>query len=171
MANCSLCIRSYSRSWAVGERSDVLLQLLDGYKFGHERGSARVLASLLDEILPHFPSEVVITYIPTSSKHIRERGFDHAKLLAKELAQLRGMKCEATLVRRSNERQLGASRKVRQDQARRAFTAKKQVQDTTYLLIDDIFTTGATVSAAASLLRVSGANDVWVAVIARQPLD
>ncbi|RYF28401.1 MAG: hypothetical protein EOO17_04860 [Chloroflexi bacterium] len=65
-----------------------------------------------------------------------------------------------------------ATKSQRRKQASRAFTCKSELStDTTYLLLDDVVTTGATMEYAAKCLRDAGAGDVWVAAIARQPLD
>ena len=68
--------------------------------------------------------------------------------------------------------QRGASRSERINQARLAFRGAENTNgDVPYLLVDDIVTTGATLYFAAKTLKSAGANTVWVATIARQPLD
>lgn len=169
--SCSHCRTPYRRSWAVGERHDILEKVLNGYKFSYEKDSHAVLAGLLDAVLPNLPKNIIVTYIPTLPSHIRQRGFDHAKLIARSFSRTRSHFCAPHLVRITNSKQLGASRKDRMKQAERAFSAQDVVKDGLYLIVDDIFTTGATMKYAAQSLLEAGAGEVWVAVIARQPLD
>jgi ComF family protein len=113
----------------------------------------------------------VITSVPTISTHIRQRGYDHAALIAREVARQRGVKYQALLKRRTTTVQQGARRKERLKQAEGAFEAARHIDGSTVLIIDDIFTTGATLHYAATTLLAAGAREVWVAVVARQPLD
>jgi len=67
---------------------------------------------------------------------------------------------------------LGATKRAREIQAAAAFAARGSIDtDQPYLLIDDVYTTGATIRHAAQQLVDAGASAVWVAVICRQPLD
>jgi competence protein ComFC len=76
------------------------------------------------------------------------------------------------LYRVSNTKQRDATRKKRMAQAKVAFAFKGVInEDTNYLLVDDVVTTGATIYYAAETLRMAGARHIWVAAIARQTLD
>lgn len=169
--NCRNCQTPYARSWAVGKRHEVLEALLNGYKFSFEKESSKVLASLLDQALPILPDNVVVTYIPTISSHIRERGYDHAKLMAKEFAHIRRLPCRSSLSRANKAKQLSASKTERIAQAKLAFRVDSILEPVTYLLVDDIFTTGSTMKYGARALIDAGAENVYIAVIARQTLD
>lgn len=168
---CRGCAVPYSRAWCVGERQDMLETILDAYKFNRTKSAAKVLGSLLDAILPALPKDIVVTYVTTIRPHIRQRGYDHARLFAKDFAKRRGLKCQQTLIRTSNTRQLGANRRQRIENAKRAFIPKPSIENQTYLLIDDIYTTGSTLEYATKALRKAGASNVMIAVIARQPLE
>lgn len=162
---------AYTRAWCVGERVDGLAQLIDGYKFHRVRAGYRVLAGLLDTRLPEVPAETVVVPVPTIPRHIRQRGYDHTLLLAHEFARRRHLALDNSLKRATNTVQLGSSRQQRLRQAQEAFLVPNTVRPLTYLLIDDVITTGATVDEAAKKLRVAGALDIWLGVVARQPLD
>ena len=167
---CSNCTTPYSRAWCVGERRDALERLIDSHKFEHLKDAYESFASLLDDIVPALPSGVTVVPVPTISAHIRQRGYDHTALLARRFARLRSCEYASPLERRTNHVQRGGTKRERQDQAKDAF-ASTPLLGGVYLLIDDVFTTGATVASAAAELRRAGATDVWVAVIARQPLE
>lgn len=125
----------------------------------------------MNQALPVLPDNVVVTYIPTIPSHIRERGYDHAKLIAKEFARIRGLPCRSILLRSTNAKQLGASKASRIAQAKRAYRVDPALDPVTYLIIDDIFTTGSTMKYGAKALMDAGSKDVYIAVIARQTLD
>jgi predicted amidophosphoribosyltransferase len=98
------------------------------------------------------------------------RGYDHAALLACAFARRRNLGFTTVLGRADDSVQQGASKAQRLAQAKRAFRcdATKSVP---HLLIDDVFTTGATVRYAAEALRNAGASEVYVAVLSRQLLE
>jgi ComF family protein len=164
---CRVCVaqKPHENAWYTSAYDDVMKSLIQRYKFDHARDGAKQLASLLHYTLPQLPDDTRVTYVPTAAGRIRERGFDHAKLLAKKLADIRGMEVVDVLERIGNDRQVGASREKRLEQAKKLFTAK-DVQPLTYLLIDDVVTTGATIDTAAGLLKDAGAEAVYVGVVA-----
>ena len=161
----------YAKAWVVGERRDVLQRLIGSFKFLNAKSGARILAQLLDERLPALDNVVVVP-VPTISAHIRERGYDHARLIAEQFAKIRKLPFAPVIARRSKSIQKRADRATRDRQARNAFTIIKPLKpNTTYVIVDDIITTGATLEYAAELLKRAGASSVWVAALARQPLD
>ncbi len=169
---CTECRVAYQRAWCVGERSDVLQYLIGGYKFQYARDAYRPMADLLDDRLPELPPGTVIVPIPTVASHIRERGFDHMKLIASRFAKIRNVETISLLSRATNTKQRDANRGRRINQAKTAFRVSKKVDpDIPYLLLDDVVTTGATLHYAAKTLQDAGAETIWTAAIARQPLD
>ena len=170
---CPRCIsRSpFSHFFVVGQRQDELKQLLDDYKFNRAYALHQALATLLDAILPFLPLNTVIIPLPTISRHQRIRGYDHTNLLARTVAQRRGLVKCTLLKRKTNSVQRGASAKQRHEQAQRAYYCDTLLNPATpYLLIDDIVTTGATMRAAAGCLKAAGAQTIMAAAIARQIL-
>lgn len=168
---CGHCEDAYDMAWCVGERDDVLKQLIDGYKFSHQKASYRIAAELLDATVPLLPSNTIVVPVPTVPSHIRQRGYDHTALIAKEFARLRGLRCQSLLSRAHSLRQRGATRKQRIAQAAKAFTvAQIREPDVPVLLLDDIVTTGATIRYAAKTVKQAGAKQIMVALLARQPL-
>jgi ComF family protein len=169
---CRDCKVPYARAWCVADRRDNLEKLINGYKFANTHAAYNVLADLLHERLPQLPANTVIVPIPTVGSHVRQRGYDHMLLIAKRLAKLRNLPISADLKRATTTKQREASRSKRIAQAKVAFTVTKEFSpDITYLLIDDVVTTGSTMKYAAQKLLDAGAGAVWVATISRQPLD
>lgn len=162
---------SYTKAWYVAKREHTLQKLLDDYKFERVKAIHSALGRLLDARLPLLPAQSVVVPIPTASKHIRVRGYDHIRLVARWLASQRNMTHSPLLQRKNQTVQLGNTAANRIIQAERAFYCPSPLDPhVIYLLVDDIYTTGSTINAASRCLRDAGAVHVWVAVIARQPL-
>lgn len=168
---CALCRTSYEKAWFVGDRSGVLERTIDAYKFERVKSAATTLAFLLDARLPVLPPDTVIVPVPTVQAHIRQRGYDHTLLVARELSKLRGLRTTQVIKRRSNGVQRGLNKKDRFKQAKSAFYCDA-LPDTScpYLVIDDVVTTNATLRYAAQALVDVGAETVWAGVVARQEL-
>jgi len=161
----------FFKVFVVGERTKTLKKLVGNYKYFSRRESARAMAELLKRVLPeNLPTDLVIVPLPTIAEHIRERGFDHTKLMVRQLSHKINLKYDQRLLRRTdNSSQHSASLSQRQKQAAQAFTVSRHhLLPERILLIDDIYTTGATTAAAAKLLKKHGAKEVWLGIIARQ---
>ena len=169
---CMQCSVPYARAWCVGERSGVLQRLIDDFKF-HNVSSAYIpLAEILIDRLDELPSNTIVVPVPTVAAHFRQRGYDHTLLLAAAVARARNLKMEQTITRATSTKQRDASRQVRVVQAKVAFRVDRSIDPTVpYLIVDDIVTTGATIQYAAAALQAADAEHIWVATIARQPLD
>ncbi len=169
---CADCKVPYARAWCVADRRDQLQRLIGNYKFTNAGAAYKPLAGLLNDRLPELPANTIIVPIPTVSSHIRQRGYDHMLLIARHLAKQRGLKLSTVLKRTTSTKQRDASRSARIVQAKAAFVCPVPLlPDSTYLLIDDVVTTGATMRYAAQTLLDAGASAVWIATISRQPLD
>lgn len=114
----------------------------------------------------------LIIPVPLHPERERERGFNQALLLAKELSRLSGLALdEHAMVRRSHTKRhrAGMDAKARRQSVAGAFALRRKdvVKGKRVLLVDDVFTTGATVSAGAQVLKESGAKEVLVLTVAR----
>ncbi len=129
---------------------------------------AQALALLLAQNSYLLQDINLIVPVPTIRPHIRERGFDHTRTIAQELSKLIGLPTEALLERTTNTRQVGKSRKERFAQMENGVKMRrvKSLNGVKILLIDDIATTGATLSACSRELKKAGANSVSAVVFA-----
>jgi ComF family protein len=115
------------------------------------------------------PSKLAVIPIPLHPEKFTTRGFNQAELIARSFCQGTGAKLDLSLQRtRSTVAQFGLSKSARQENVAGAFTLVNSVlkPGATVLLIDDIYTTGATVRSAALVLRSIDVNVCGVAVIA-----
>lgn len=163
----------YSRAWVVTSRHGGVERLLNGMKYHSVRAAAIVAGDLLEACLPELPQGTLIVPVPTISKHIRLRGFDHTLYIAKRVARLKKLKVARPLQRATDTHQVGSSRQERLTNAKQAFLVANgvDINGATCLLVDDIYTSGATLRYAAEALRQAGAAEVWLGVVARQELE
>ncbi|HEX4866494.1 MAG TPA: phosphoribosyltransferase family protein [Acidimicrobiales bacterium] len=110
------------------------------------------------------PAGAVITWAPTTPERIRRRGFDQAELLARALARRWNLPCRGFLRRVPGAAQAGRGAAARR--ANPAFHARGAVAPAV-VVVDDVVTTGATLGAAAQVLRAAGATSVQAVVVAR----
>jgi len=155
----------------VGSRQDSLKRLINLYKFERTLSGAQTLAMLADTILPILPPDTHVTFVPTISSHVRQRGYDHMSLLARELAKRRALPQKQLLGRIGKNVQHGTDRKTRLTQQKGTFVVRDTIPESPVLLIDDIYTTGATINEAVKTLRTQTTQPIIVLVIARQPLE
>jgi predicted amidophosphoribosyltransferase len=136
--------------------------VITSLKNGHRRDLVAWLADRMVERRPP-PTGAVVTWAPTGARRRGRRGFDQAELLARALARRWGLPCRSTLRRAPGPPQAG--RRGAQRRANPAFGVRGPAPKAV-LLVDDVATTGATLTAAARALRVGGAVEVRAVVVA-----
>jgi ComF family protein len=130
-------------------------------KFNHVRSAAREAAVLMAACPPTKEFDWLVP-VPTAPSRIRQRGYDQTLLLARAVSRLTGVPVLPALARQGSSRQVGATRRERQQQLADAFWLRlpKAVPDARLLLVDDVITTGSTLEATARLLLAGGAAEV-----------
>lgn len=157
-----------------GERAGLLGELIHDYKYHSIRALAKSLAEIMAHALPAFDGAAYIVPLPTIGKHIRSRGFDHTRLVAKYLSKLTGYPVCPLLARAKNTVQVGASQTKRREQASSAyhFNSKYTVElEATYILLDDVWTTGASMRAAQQILKQNQATHLACALLSLSRID
>ena len=162
--------------FVVDKRENLIGELIHNFKYDSNRALARSLAEILNGVLPAIDDDVVIVPLPTITPHIRARGFDHTHLIAKRLAKLRGKKycVKKILTRLKNTVQVGADGETRLKQSAKAYGINKNINldpKATYLLFDDVWTTGASMKTALEKLRSAGAKKIIITVLAVNSLN
>jgi ComF family protein len=180
---CGLCRRIepvFVRAAAYGSYESGLRELIHLLKFGGVRPAANVLGRMLAEAIttlePDFPADsVALVPVPLHRTRLRQRGFNQAELISRAALKIRptGNRlhlCAGVLERkRETASQIGLTSHQRRENLRGAFgvAQSEAVKGREVLVVDDVYTTGATVSECARVLRRAGATKVWVATVAR----
>ena len=193
---CGMCERHrppYERALAYGPYDGALRDLVHLLKYARVHTAAPVLGRMLAEVVAglQMPAErVLVVPVPLYQAKLRQRGFNQALevtraalrcMLRPPLAahgpapQRKGhpsrfeLQPERLLRVRDTASQTGLTRYQRRENVRGAFVAvgPESLQGATVLLVDDVFTTGTTVTECAKVLRRAGAGRVYVATVAR----
>lgn len=155
----------------VGEFSGCLHDVVNGMKFKKHRGAANYLGGLLsrriigDGLVPGVDVHAV-TWVPTSARRRRERGFDPSELMARMVGAQLGLPVVRTLVRADSGEQKTQGGVERWNGP--GFRGRC-IHYSRVLLIDDVVTTGATLAAASGALRTAGVSHIHVAAVAATP--
>ena len=170
---CHLCdSQSFTAARAVGFYEHGLRESVLSLK--RQPHVASFLINLLANVAQREPLNTAtrIIPVPLHETRRRERGFNQASVIANALGkQLHLLVDEATLRRpvASEKYRAGLDPKGRRDTVTGVFEVRnpKVVEGESLLLVDDVFTTGATVNSCAGVLLASGALNVFVLTIAR----
>lgn len=185
---CAQCQKNLP--WIAGERAEQKFEFVSccvsplwyhdhvrdsihRYKFYSRKGYSKVYGRLTAQcIADHLADRYdLVTWAPLSRKSLRKRGYDQARLIAETAARELGTSAVPLLKKIRNT---GKQSRLRDDAARRSNVLgayrvidPEMVRGKRVLLIDDVVTTGATLSECARELRTAGAADVVCAAVAR----
>jgi ComF family protein len=127
---------------------------------------------MAETLTSNFPLTAVLVPVPLSTRRERVRGYNQAKLLARELSEVTGHPLdERTLIRvRSTAPQVRQDAISRRTNMRGAFKAREGIlpAGASVVLIDDVITSGATIEACAQALREVGISNVFALAFARE---
>jgi ComF family protein len=122
------------------------------------------------EFLAQWSFDVIVP-VPLHPKRLRWRGFNQSLLLARQISRAYGTPTDPFMLRRVKETppQTQLTEDERRKNMRNAFAldAEKSLKDKTVLLVDDVYTSGATVNECSLTLKRGGAREVYVLTLAR----
>lgn len=173
MGVCRLCrsgLREFDAVYSFGLYEAELRKLIHLFKYEGVRPLKRPLGAWLAQALPLDLRFDAIVPMPLHWSRWLRRGFNQADLLARELSARSGFPVERLVQRaRSTARQAQLTRAGRRRNVARAFKVARpdRVRGKRLLLIDDVFTTGATLNACATALKRAGAAHVSGLTLAR----
>jgi ComF family protein len=172
----------FEKAVAYGVYEDELREMVHLLKYEGMRGVARplggMLARTIESLKEEAASELMVVAVPLFPAKERQRGFNQAVLLAdaalKELKKSTpewNLRASHGVIRRvkDTQSQFELTPSGRRKNLRGAFVVSETADliGREVLLVDDIYTTGATARACASVLRRAGVSKVWVATVSR----
>jgi len=163
-----LCIAALSYEFPVD-------RFVTGLKYRHRPEFARVLGDLLairiqeESTRPDYRLPDAIVPVPLHPLRLLQRGFNQSAEIARWVAMTLQLPRDGRLVRRARNTpaQAGLSRAARLANIHRAFQLTAPVKGMRIALLDDVITTGATITALADLLKRAGALEIQVWAAAR----
>ncbi len=160
---CGSC-RKYTKLghvWVATVYEGLIKEVIHAYKYERVLSAHKQLSMMLVDALP-LVSDMIVVSVPTATSRVRQRGYDHTLLIAKDVAFQKNLIRKRPMVRFSQSRQVGSSRKARFEQLSNSFfvTRPQDIIGKKVLIIDDVITTGATVETIAALLKSTGAKEV-----------
>jgi ComF family protein len=176
--NCRDCPPEFERAVSFGEYNGALRGLIQLLKYESVTPVAGPLGGMLaqaaTELLAGGDGTVTLLIpVPLHKSRLRARGFNQAELIARaaarRLPQSAEISCTALVRQRDTVSQVGLSREERIQNVRDAFRVvhAAAVKDRELVLVDDVMTTGTTLSECARVLKQAGAKRVWAVTVAR----
>lgn len=167
---CERCIKRpppFSKVVSYGLYNSVLAEAINQFKFYSNKKLSKSLAELILEL--DLPQMDGIIPVPLSKKTLLERGFNQSLLIAKQLSKRLNIPLysDKLIKIKDTPSQVGLSAKERYSNLNGAFKVKGNVNNLKLFLLDDVFTTGATVTECSKELLKAGAKEIIVIVIAR----
>jgi len=175
---CGLCQRlapPFARAVAYGSYDGGLRELIHLLKYERVRPAAAVLGRMLHEAMEALDvaAGTVVVTVPLHQRKQRQRGFNQVDLIAQAAMkrESRSMSLRLDILQRQRETQsqIGLTSHQRRENMRSAFAVARpqEISGREVLLVDDVYTTGTTLSECAKILKRAGASKVLVATVAR----
>lgn len=146
---------------------------LHRFKFFFCSGYAKAYAPYMADLIREEFGDAfdILTWIPINRKRLKKRGYDQSKLLAQEVGKLIGVRPVRTLrkIRNTPPQSLTGGAEKRRENVKDAYVVwrPERISGKRILILDDIFTTGSTVSECARTLGKAGADQILCATVAR----
>jgi ComF family protein len=174
---CGDCLtreRPYALARSVGRYEGTLLAAIHRFKYRGKDGIGHVLGALMADFAAanwDMAAFDLIVPVPLHVKRLRERGFNQAVLLARPLAKRFGITLDVMSLKRDRftPPQVGLGRRERPANVRGAFSVRhpRRIEGRRILLVDDVFTTGSTLTECSRTLVAAKAQAVAVLTMAR----
>jgi ComF family protein len=174
---CSDCLPGtgyFTKARAVAHYEGIMPEIISRYKY---RGDSRLAKSLGDLLAGYedpdfsFRDYRLVVPVPLHFRRLRQRGFNQSLLLARRLSRKYCLPLDFTTLRRIRatvpQTELSAAERRKNIRGAFAVFQAQAVREKDILLVDDVFTTGATVEECARVLLKAGANRVDILTLAR----
>ena len=179
-----VCRRRYGLDglWSLGVYDGILKLAIHKMKYNFVKEFGEILAkivliywankgsSLLEQIIKSGAEEWVLVPVPLHKYRKNWRGFNQAELIAQTLSEKLGIEYANVLIRVKNTKpQFELKAESRKSNINGAFALSKtyNLKPITYILVDDVWTTGSTLKECCYILKKNGAKSVWALTVAR----
>lgn len=174
---CGDCLDTkphFSRARAIFSYKDIIVNAIHKFKYKKDLSSGEILASFIAGYsFPDidFADYSLIIPVPLHIKRLRERGFNQALILARAIGEKQNINVDFSVLKRHKftQTQTGSNKKERKQNIGGAFEVsdRQKIAGKNIILIDDVYTTGATVNECAKTLMKGGAQNISVLTLAR----
>jgi ComF family protein len=175
---CGACLKhppAFDRTFAAVAYAFPLDRLIPRLKYHGQLAVAPALGECLARMVETAPGPDRVMAMPLHAKRIRERGFNHATEIARDVVKRLGLPLDTTSCQRIRDTppQMGLKHDARRRNLRGAFTCSGDVRGQHVALVDDVMTTGTSLDELAATLKQAGAREVscWVAARTLPPGD
>jgi competence protein ComFC len=166
----------YSSIMSVWEYEGLMEKLIWKIKYdGMYDIINELVEKAFEKITLELPENTYITYVPMYKKKERERGFNQAELIAKKIGKMTNREVIPLLTKtKDNRSQVGLDPQERIENVKGAFDLSKPSFDgekpgfRNILLVDDVYTTGATMNECKKVLQGAGIKNIWGFTLARR---
>lgn len=174
---CGSCLENkpgYSQARAVAGFETVIMDAIHKFKYGRNISTGYALASLMaDFSFPDFDISdcSLLIPVPLHIKRLRERGFNQSLILANQISKKFKIPVDFSVLKRCKFTltQTGLNKAEREKNIKGAFIVadSKKISGKKIILIDDVFTTGATINECSKILLKAGAQKINVLTLSR----
>ena len=166
---------NFDSSRSICYYGEVSSNIVKGLKYGGRKYYSKHIAKMMTEDKTLFENIDVITFVPMGKKGLRERGFNQAEEIACEISKIVNIPVLGLLNKtREHKHQAGLNQKDRLENLKGTFEIvadyKSEIKAKRILIIDDVFTTGATLSECAKIIKEEKPKSVSALTFAKTKL-
>lgn len=163
-------VKYYDKVLAAFFYDGEIKKLIKEFKYKHKAYLYRTFARLIFDNIKNIEADIMLS-VPLYQDRQKERGYNQAHLLAYYMSKLMKIKyCEKVLKRIKTTDSLALCNKMqRSNVIKGAFKVedKEKIRDKNIIIIDDVFTTGATINECSKILKLNGAKNITAIVLAK----
>lgn len=169
---CGVCMAeppAFDKARAVLAYDDLTRPLVLALKHAGRKDGVKLFANWIAQIVPNIDEIDLIVPVPAHWTRLFERGYNQAAWLAQALGKQSGKtwRPDVLIRHRKTGSQNGLSLKGRQRNVQGAFKVMRRLDGMNILLVDDVYTTGATLEACAKALKRAGAKNICAVSLLR----
>jgi len=167
-------VLSSKEVFSIWEYEGLMEKLIWKIKFD---GQYHIIDELVEKAIAkielNLPEDTYITYVPMCRKREKQRGFNQAELIAKRMGEKTGRPVVKLLEKtKDNRSQVGLGPQERAENVRGVFQFQTKLNlvqvPSSVLLVDDVYTTGATMNECMKVLKRNGVKNIWSFTLARK---